>query len=91
MKKFKNRFPKIEKAKEYRQEQVASATATFERLCPKNWEKSKFSCVGNGNGDKFLDEEYSLDELYCTLSNVSSKLARGIDDIEYLVIQTLPE
>jgi hypothetical protein len=36
MKKFKYRFSKMEKAKEYRQEQAASARVTFERLCPKN-------------------------------------------------------
>jgi hypothetical protein len=39
----------------YRQEQVASARAIFERLSKKNGEKSKCSCVGNGNEDKFLD------------------------------------
>jgi hypothetical protein len=54
---------KARDGKRERENCVISSRETFERLCPKNGEKSKCPSVDNGNGDKFMDEEYSLDEL----------------------------
>jgi hypothetical protein len=91
IKKFKYRFSRTENAKEYRQQQVASARATFKRLCPKNGERSKCPSVYNGNVDKLLDEKYSLDENLRGVKQCKDKSSPEIDGIEYLVIQKLPE
>jgi hypothetical protein len=39
----------------------------------------------------FKDMAYPLYKLYCALSSVLSKSSFGIDDVECLVVQKLPE